>query len=195
MATYNTLSAIEFFGKHSVIIDKLSASNEELKFGVTNPPLFTRVLDTFLIAGLIGIINNRTSTIDKTGPERTRIFTETVQRNSQYIDFFAAIPIILTQNMCHVTDIKRAFFCETNEEENYMLSRNRLFYEYALGGLELLEEKVLKSNSAASINPLEVFENLEQYLKELEDKFKAENDFADHDLILNATELDFSDIE
>ena len=195
MTTYYTLSAIDFRGKHSVIIDKLSASNEELQAGVTNPPLFTRVLDTYLIAGLIGVINDRKSTIDKTGPERSYIYTETVQKHSPYIDFLASIPIILTQNMNHVTDIKRAFFCETNEEENYMLSRHRLFYEYALGGLELLEEKVLKSNSSASINPLEIFENLDQYLEELENKFKIENDFADHDLILNATELDFSDIE
>lgn len=191
MVTYNTLSSIEFYGKHSIIIDKLSSSNEDLKPGGTNPPLFMRVLDTFIIAGLIGIINDKKSVPDKTNPEKTTIFTETVQRNSEYIDFFAAIPVILTQNMSKVTDVKRAFSREANEEENYMLTRNRLFYEYALGGLELLEEYVIKAAPNSIEDEISIFDRLKTYLDELEKKFKIDEDFVDQNLILNASDLDF----
>lgn len=191
MVTYNTLSSIEFYGKHSVIIDKISSSNEELAPGVTNPPLFTRVLDAYIIAGLIGMINDKKSTEDKTSPEKTRIFTETVQRNSPYIDFFASMPVILKQNMSRVSDIKRAFFSETNEEENYMLTRNRLFYEYALGGLELLDEHVIKPNPNIADEETSIFDRLEMYLNDLERKFKIDEDFVDQDLIFNTTELEF----
>ena len=191
MVTYNTLSSIDFYGKHSVIIDKISASNEELAPGVTNPPLFTRVLDAYIIAGLIGMINDKKSTEDKTSPEKTRIFTETVQRNSPYIDFFASMPVILKQNMSKVSDIKRAFFSETNEEENYMLTRNRLFYEYALGGLELLDEHVIKPNPNIADEETSIFDRLEMYLNDLERKFKIDEDFVDQDLIFNTTELEF----
>lgn len=191
MVTYNTLSSIEFYGKHSIIIDKISASNEELAPETTNPPLFTRVLDAFIVAGLIGMINDKKSTPDKTSPEKTRIFTETVQRNSPYIDFFASMPVILTQNMSKVSDIKRAFFSETNEEENYMLTRNRLFYEYALGGLELLDEHVIKPNANVEDTEISIFDRLETYMNELERKFKIDEDFVDQDLIFNTTELEF----
>ena len=191
MVTYNTLSSIEFYGKHSIIIDKISASNEELAPEATNPPLFTRVLDAFIVAGLIGMINDKKSTPDKTSPEKTRIFTETVQRNSPYIDFFASMPVILTQNMSKVSDIKRAFFSETNEEENYMLTRNRLFYEYALGGLELLDEHVIKPNANVEDTEISIFDRLETYMNELERKFKIDEDFVDQDLIFNTTELEF----
>ncbi len=191
MVTYNTLSSIEFYGKHSIIIDKISASNEELAPEATNPPLFTRVLDAYIIAGLIGMINDKKSTEDKTSPEKTRIFTETVQRNSPYIDFFASMPVILTQNMSKVSDIKRAFFSETNEEENYMLTRNRLFYEYALGGLELLNEHVIKPNPNIADEETSIFDRLEMYMNELERKFKIDEDFVDQDLIFNTTELEF----
>lgn len=191
MVTYNTLSSIEFYGKHSIIIDKISASNEELAPEATNPPLFTRVLDAYIIAGLIGMINDKKSTEDKTSPEKTRIFTETVQRNSPYIDFFASMPVILTQNMSKVSDIKRAFFSETNEEENYMLTRNRLFYEYALGGLELLNEHVIKPNPHIADEETSIFDRLEMYMNELERKFKIDEDFVDQDLIFNTTELEF----
>lgn len=191
MVTYNTLSSIEFYGKHSIIIDKISASNEELAPEATNPPLFTRVLDAYIIAGLIGMINDKKSTEDKTSPEKTRIFTETVQRNSPYIDFFASMPVILTQNMSKVSDIKRAFFSETNEEENYMLTRNRLFYEYALGGLELLNEHVIKPNTNITDEETSIFNRLEMYMNELERKFKIDEDFIDQDLIFNTTELEF----
>ncbi|MDO5795211.1 MAG: hypothetical protein Q4Q00_13625 [Turicibacter sp.] len=191
MVTYNTLSSIEFYGKHSIIIDKISASNEELAPEATNPPLFTRVLDAYIIAGLIGMINDKKSTEDKTSPEKTRIFTETVQRNSPYIDFFASMPVILTQNMSKVSDIKRAFFSETNEEENYMLTRNRLFYEYALGGLELLDEHVIKPNPHIADEETSIFDRLEMYMNELERKFKIDEDFVDQDLIFNTTELEF----
>ncbi len=191
MVTYNTLSSIEFYGKHSIIINKLSSSNEDLKPGGATPPLFRRVLDTFIIAGLIGIINDKKSVPDKASPEKTTIFTETVQRNSPDIDFFASIPIILTQNMSKVTDIKRAFFSETNDEENYMLSRNRLFYEYALGGLELLEEYVIKADSNSSEDETSIFDRLKTYLDELEKKFKIDEDFVDQNLILSASDLDF----
>lgn len=191
MVTYNTLSSIEFYGKHSIIIDKISSSNEELTPEATNPPLFTRVLDAFIVAGLIGMISDKRSVPDKTSPEKTRIFTETVQRNSPYIDFFASIPVILTQNMSKVTDIKRAFFSETNEEENYMLTRNRLFYEYALGGLELLDEHVIKTTADVDETEISIFDRLETYMNELERKFKIDEDFVDQDLIFNTTELEF----
>lgn len=191
MTTYNTLSAIEFYGKHSIIINKISATNEELQPGVTNPPLFTRVLDAYIIAGLIGIINKKKSVPDKKGPEKTTIFAETVNKNADYIDFFASIPVILTQNMSKTTDVKRAFFRETNEEENYMLTRNRLFYEYALAGLELLDEHVIQTTFDVAEDETSIFDRLECYLKELEQNFKIDEDFVDQDLIFNTKELEF----
>lgn len=191
MKTYSTLDSIDFYGKHAVIINKISASNDDLQVDISSPPLFTRVLDSYFIAGLIGIINDYKGTIDKSSPEKKSIFTDTVNRHSPQIDFFAAIPIILKEDMSSVLEVKRAFFSESNEEENYLVRRNRIFYEYALGGLELIEENVLKSKSkGVDISEVAIFDRLEQYLSSLEKKFKIEDDFVDMDLIKNLTDLD-----
>ena len=72
-----------------------------------------------------------------------------------------------------------------------MLTRNRLFYEYALGGLELLDEHVIKTTADVDETEISIFDRLESYMNELERKFKIDEDFVDQDLIFNTTELEF----
>ncbi|EFF63359.1 hypothetical protein GMA92_05855 [Turicibacter sanguinis] len=193
MQALETLNSIVFYGKHSDIINKISSTNENLKPGITPPPLFSRVIDAYYIAGLIGVLNNYKSTPDLKGKERTTIFTETLNRNLFDLNFYSAIPIILTQDLTKVSDVKRAFFSESNDEENYLVSRNNIFYNYALGGLEIIDEKILKNDLGQYLtaeDELDIYDRLEQYLSSLEEKYKIDDDFVDIDLIMDSTDFD-----
>lgn len=193
MSTNETLNSIIFYGKHSEIINRLSSTNEDLKIGVTPPPLFTRVIDAYYIAGLVGVINNVKSTPDVKSKDRTTIFTETLNRNFGELNFFSAIPIILTQDLTKVSDIKRAFFSESNDEENYLVTRNNIFYTFALGGLELIENQIFKDengNLFSLEDDLDFYDRLQQYLDNLDEKFTIKDDFVDQDIIIDTTEFD-----
>ena len=171
MQALETLNSIVFYGKHSDIINKISSTNENLKPGITPPPLFSRVIDAYYIAGLIGVLNNYKSTPDLKGKERTTIFTETLNRNLFDLNFYS----------------------ESNDEENYLVSRNNIFYNYALGGLEIIDEKILKNDLGQYLtaeDELDIYDRLEQYLSSLEEKYKIDDDFVDIDLIMDSTDFD-----
>lgn len=166
-ATIN-LKNIEFWGKHAVIIEKLSVTQDNINsLGYNKPPLFNRILDTMFIAGLIGLICRKKGAIDKNIEHKKFVFSDTVYNNINDINFYSAIPIIKERDLSKTIEVKRALF--TEGEENYVNERFKVFYSYVLGGLEILDKKVLKQfeDNDYMENELDIFSKFEDFLDEL----------------------------
>lgn len=179
------LKNIEFYGKHAQIIEKLSVTQENESIdtlGYDNPPLFNRMLDTMFIAGLIGLISKKKGIIDKVKKPIKTIFSDTVYKNMNDINFYSAIPIIKDRDLSKTIEVKRALFTENDElEENYTNKRFELFYSYVLGGLEILDEEILQQDL---ISEVDIFVRFQDYLEELLDEGNKIN--------LNIDDLDFN---
>lgn len=162
------LKNIEFWGKHAIIIEKLSVTQENTNsLGYDKPPLFNRMLDTMYIAGLIGLICKKKGAIDNNKSYKKIIFNDTVYNNINDINFYSAIPIIKERDLSKTIEVKRAFF--TEGEENYLNQRFKVFYSYVLGGLEILDKAILqqyedKNNIESEID---IFSKFEDFLDEL----------------------------
>lgn len=164
------LKNIEFFGKHAEIIEKISVTQDNINsLGYDKAPLFNRILDSMFISGLIGVICKRKGSIDKSGKFKKIIFSDTVYNNINDINFYSAIPIIIEKDLSKTIEVKRAFF--TDGEENYMNERFKVFYSYVLGGLEILDEKVLRNNDALG-SEIDIFSKFEDFLEELVEENK-----------------------
>lgn len=167
-----SLKNIEFWGKHAVIIEKLSVTQEKINtLGYSKPPLFNRILDTMFIAGLIGLICKKKGAIDNNKKNKKIIFSDTVYNNMNDINFYSAIPIIKERDLSKTIEVKRALF--TEGEENYINERFKIFYSYVLGGLEILDKEVLdKYNNSDVESEIDIFSKFEDFLEDLlgEDK-------------------------
>ena len=162
------LKNIEFWGKHAVIIEKLSVTQDNINsLGYNKPPLFNRILDTMFISGLIGLICKKKGAIDKSINKKKIIFSDTVYNNINDINFYSAIPIIKERDLSKTIEVKRALF--TEGEENYMNERFKVFYSYVLGGLEILDKKILKQyeDNSDIESELDIFSKFEDFLEEL----------------------------
>lgn len=162
------LKNIEFWGKHAIIIEKLSVTQENTNsLGYDKPPLFNRILDTMYIAGLIGVICKKKGAIDNNKSHKKIIFSDTVYNNINDINFYTAIPIIKERDLSKSIEVKRAFF--TEGEENYLNQRFKVFYSYVLGGLEILDKEILQDyeNVEKIENEIDIFDKFENFLGEL----------------------------
>lgn len=168
MSNTNSIRSIEFYGRHAEIIEKVSVTNDS-KLDYNNPPIFNRVLDSMYIAGLIGLIYKRKSNIDtKTSSFKKTIFNETVYANISDVNFYTAIPIIKDRDLSKISEMKTALF--TEGDENYFQKRLDVFYQYVLGGLEIIEERVI--NEQFITDEVEIFDKLEELIEDLVDRMK-----------------------
>ncbi|NFH70747.1 hypothetical protein FDC35_16040 [Clostridium botulinum] len=184
-----TLKNIEFFGKHAEIIEKLSVTQDNIySLEYSKPPLFNRMLDSIFIAGLVGLICKKKGSIDKSSNAKKTIFSDTVYKNMNDINFYSAIPIIKERDLSKTIEIKRALFTEQYDgEENYTQKRFQMFYSYVLGGLEILYKEVLQKDS---IDEVSIFSDFEEFIENL---LKENIDYnididLDTDLDLNLNE-------
>lgn len=165
------LKNIEFWGKHAIIIEKLSVTQENTNsLGYDKPPLFNRIIDTMYIAGLIGVICKKKAAIDNNKSYKKIIFNDTVYNNINDINFYSAIPIIKERDLSKTIEVKRAFF--TEGEENYLNQRFKIFYSYVLGGLEIIDKAILQQHDESDIEgEIDIFSKFEDFLNDLlEDK-------------------------
>ena len=119
------------------------------------------------ISGLIGLICNKKGAIDKSVNNKKIIFSDTVYNNINDINFYSAIPIIKERDLSKTIEVKRAFF--TEGDENYINERFKVFYSYVLGGLEILDNKILKQyeDSSDIESEIDIFSKFEDFLEEL----------------------------
>ena len=169
------LKNIEFWGKHAVIIEKLSVTQDNINsLGYDKAPLFNRMLDIMYIAGLIGLICKKKGAIDNDKSRKKIIFSDTVYNNINDINFYSAIPIIKERDLSKTVEVKRALF--TEGEENYINERFKVFYSYVLGGLEILDKEILQQyeNSDNIESEIDIFSKFEDFLEELIGENQAE---------------------
>lgn len=175
------LKNMEFFGKHAKILEKISVTQDNL---YKQPPLFDRMLDSVFIAGLIGLICKKKSSIDKSENYKKTIFQDTIFNNLDDINFYTAIPIIIENDLSKTIEVKKALF--TDGEEDFTNARYKNFYAYVLGGLEILDEKVLNKDYTHS--EIGVFNYLDELLNDIlqEDNFNIDpNIDLDIDMDIN----------
>lgn len=179
MGIYVNADGITFYGKHAQIIDRISATNEQLAYDSTLPPLFKRVIDSYYIAGLIGIVLNEQSQVDKTIKYKKDIHGGTLSTNQRDVNYYSGLSMVFNFDLSMSANVKEAFFCD---EHWYNYARNDLFYFYALRGLEVIDEHVLKNENGEYLAPemrLELYSSLVALLDKLEQNRNLEDTFTE----------------
>jgi len=157
---------IYFYGKHAEYIKALTKNIE----GITQGVFFSN-LEVYLVAPIIGKIYGRKATVEK--GESTSIHTEQINRVKEQLELNYRIIMLLDEKEKVDSEmrISRAFRYDRDEEKRK--AGDEIFEEYALGGIEVLYEKVIQDaedDSAYMKNLYKFVEEFNQlYYKDIED--------------------------
>lgn len=158
-----------FKGKHAGYVTQLV---DKKASGLLN-----RNMDVYLLAPIIGLYYNRTSTEDKGATNTTKIFAEVIIKEQLKLEFIYRIIMLLHGSETSEEKIKRAFHDDTNDEK--MKNNMRIFDAYVLGGVEVLYEKLLED----AIDQDDFLDNLYQLVDEFNNDFKENEEIDIYELV------------
>ena len=155
-----------FKGKHAVIVTQLTSEiDSETKF-----KLFDRNIDVLILAPIIGFLYGKKATRDETGitsDNVKKINFDQMDRESATLNFnFELIMLLHDKERVSIEDrLDRAFrFAKgTPEREEY----NKIYEQYVLGGIEILEEKLLRD--AVSVD--DYINNIYNFISDYNDRY------------------------
>lgn len=139
---------VRFYGKHAYIMQKYckdKGSEQDVPFVVTNNSgeekkisIFGDRVNIYLVAGMLGVIENRTAEIDTEKLPTSTIMADMMDKQRDNLERLYR-HMVLSQNNTHNSDekIKEAFSIVSDEradEEQHRLEN------YVRGGLEIIEE-------------------------------------------------------
>ena len=139
---------IRLYGKHATILKKYSndkSSSEHVEFLVDNNDgdrvdiyLFDTLLSTYLVAGMIGIIENRKVLSESSNSSTyATIFLEKINKEKRLLERMYQHMILSEANEDEIDSyIKKAFTINKADEEN----EQRRLEDYVRGGLEIIDE-------------------------------------------------------
>jgi hypothetical protein len=122
-------------GKHATYI----------KFLVNDAKLFDRYIDVYMNGAIFGLLYNRVSGKDNTSQDRARIYADAFSTCREDCVFLYRLVLLLDENAKISTDerIDRTFRYDADAKDADKLATNmELFNSYALGGVEVLYEKL-----------------------------------------------------
>ena len=171
-----------FKGKHANIVTQLTAEiDSDTKF-----KLFERNIDVLIIAPVVGFLYGRRSQRDDNGPSTEndkKINFDQMNRESKTLNFNYELIMLLhdKDNLSIEQRLDNAFRYNSDAEERKEC--NKLFEEYVLGGIEILEEKLLKD--ATSVD--DYINNIYNFIIEYNDRYnKTISDDEILDLCMNS---------
>lgn len=132
-----------FRGKHANIVTQLTSEiDSETKF-----KLFDRNVDVLIIAPIVGYLYGRQSKRDDSGQNTDnvkKINYQQMSNESSTLNFnYELIMLLHDKESISIEDrLDRAFRYTKNSPEKEEC--NRIYEQYILGGIEVLEEKLLK---------------------------------------------------
>lgn len=139
---------IKIFGKHADIIkkySKTSSAKEEILFQVTGLDgelkevyIFNDYMEAYMIAAMVGIIENRKAEVDDSTPTSATIFTEVMEHRSHYLKNIVKYMILKEESEDVDLRIKKAFSMEKEDEEDKNLQKE--LDAYMRAGLEIIND-------------------------------------------------------
>ena len=132
-------------GKHAEILKKYSvdkqAEDQYELFVLDNCGnkkkihIFDTMIQTYMCGAMLGIINKKQSSADKSSTTTANMFAEVVTKNRAFLERIIQFMILVTEEAETDQKIKGAFTMNKDEE----VLQERL-NSYARGGLELIDE-------------------------------------------------------
>lgn len=151
-----------FFGSHADIVKSLVSKFSDY----SGSTLFKRNVDVLLFAPIVGLLFGRTAEIDKTKDHTTKIFVEQMIKEDLSLRFNYQLVTLLDKKNEIDNDrrIDCAFRNIGREGSETEIAR---FNEYILGGVEVLDEKLIQSAKAEQ----DYLNNLYDFLDEINDRY------------------------
>jgi len=166
-----------FKGKHANIVTKLTTEiDSDTKF-----KLFERNIDVLIIAPIVGYLYGKISKRDDESPATDnvkKINFDQMNRESKTLNFnYELIMLLHNKDKLSIEDrLDNAFRYNTGTEEKEEC--NNIFEQYALGGIEILEEKLLKDATTVD----DYINNIYNFVSEYNDRY---NKLISEEEILN----------
>lgn len=167
-----------FKGKHANIVTQLTTEiDSETKF-----KLFERNIDVLIIAPIIGYLYGRLSERDESGQVTTdnvkKINFDQMNRESYTLNYnYELIMLLHNKEIDDIeTRLNRAFRYAKGSAEKEEC--NKIFEKYVLGGVEVLQEKLL--NNALNVDDY-IF-NINTFIADYDERYNkiiSENDILD----------------
>ncbi len=127
-----------FKGKHAQYVTELVTA------------IFKRNVDVLILAPVLGLIYNRTSTEDLSSDINTKIFAEQMVKENEKIIFNYRLCMLLDENANNQTKIDNAFryYTENSGDIDRFNNNIKRYNSYILGGVEILYELMIKENKS-----------------------------------------------
>lgn len=141
-----------------------------------------RQVDVYLLAGMIGVLNDTKDKDKQEGNDAINIPRTVLHNPSLKLEFLmSTVYLIKSGQGLDDRDLLRNAF-ESNDYSDVtfrQLDRVALFHEYALGGIDILYTKIVEASNESSLEPIDI---LIDYYEELYNK-------VDEDLSLDNFEV------
>jgi hypothetical protein len=133
-----------------------------------------RQIDVYLLAGMIGVLNDQKDQEKQTGVDSINIPRNILNLPSLKLEFLMSTVYLIKsgQNIDDRDLLKNAF--ETNDFGSVAfgkLERVELFHQYALGGIDILYSKIVEASNESSFEPIDI---LMDFYEELYNKIDSE---------------------
>lgn len=150
-------SDIEIKGKHAAYIKQL----------VQDTNLFTRNIDVFMSAPLLGYIYGRREDNDRSEQYSEvirKIDTQQLLRAEKQLDLIYRLIMLLdnTSNLSVEDQVDRAFRHDSKKDKEQHKKNMELFYSYVLGGITILHEKIIQSATVKE----DYYKNINDFINE-----------------------------
>lgn len=166
-----------FKGTHAEKVIKLTSqfdSNSTFK-------LFSRNIDVYIMAPIIGFLYNRKADIDKSNNEVTKIFPQQLTNESLNLKYNYQLIMLMDKNNESSINkrMDKAFrdYGSKNSEID-----EKLYEQYVLGGVDVLYEKLIQS----STSPEDFVSKLYEFLEEFHERY---NENVSNDTIMELCKL------
>lgn len=141
-----------------------------------------RQIDVYLLAGMIGVLNDQKDQEKQAGTDSLNIPRDVLHNPGLKLEFLmSTVYLIKSGHNNDDRDLLRNAF-ETNDFGSVAfrkLDRVELFHQYALGGIDILYTKIVEASAVSSIEPIDI---LMDFYEELYNKI-------DSDLVLENFEI------
>ena len=154
-----------FYGPHAERVKALVSKFSDY----SGSTIFQRNVDVLLFAPIVGLLFGRTSSIDKSNSQTTKIFVEQMIREDLGIRFNFQLVCLLDkkQDISNTERIDSAFRNLGQDGESDKYSR---FNEYILGGVDVLFEKLIEPATSDQ----DYISNLYDFLEEINDRYNED---------------------
>jgi len=153
-----------FRGSHAEKVNKLTAQFDKH----SGSKLFSRNIDVYILAPIVGFLYGRKGELDKSSTEVTKIFPEQLIREQPTLKFNYQLIQLLDEKREPSSEkrIDKAFRNYGNESEE-TLADEQAYEQYVLGGVDVLYEKLIEG----ATTPEDYLTRLYDFLEEFHERY------------------------